>query len=215
MNLSKLTTDILRNFATINQGIYFKEGNVLRTISVMHNIYAKAIVKDMFPKAFPVYDLPEFLNTISLLDRPEFNFLDKWVVMNSGQNKVKYFYSSESVVVSPPDKEMSNEGYDVKFDLTEDHILQIQKASAIMKLKELRISNEGVAIVNSAVPGNEFEINVPVETEIPNLKTIIKIEDLKILPADYKVYIKSGKMINLVSAIPDLNVEYFIAIQQA
>lgn len=213
MNLSKATTEILRNFSTINQGIYFKEGNVIRTISVMHNIYAKAVVGDVFLKSFPVYDLPEFLNTVSILDQPTFVFEDKHLVMSSGKNSVKYFYSSPSVVVSPPDKEMILKDPDVQFDLPESLIVQIQKASAIMKLKELRINNNGVAVINAEVPGNEFEMAVDIQTDIKGLRTIVKIEDLKIIPANYHVNIVNGKMINLVSTTPGLTLEYFIAIQ--
>ena len=42
MNLSDNTLGILKNFAGINNSILVKEGNQLRTISVMKNILAEA-----------------------------------------------------------------------------------------------------------------------------------------------------------------------------
>ena len=44
------TLSILKNFSSINQSILFKEGNKLRTISVMKNILAEATVTEEFSK---------------------------------------------------------------------------------------------------------------------------------------------------------------------
>ena len=50
MNISNETLDILRNFSSINSGLTVKEGNELKTVSAMKNIYAKAIVSENFEK---------------------------------------------------------------------------------------------------------------------------------------------------------------------
>ena len=50
MNISNETLDILRNFSSINSGLTVKEGNELKTVSAMKNIYAKAIVTESFDK---------------------------------------------------------------------------------------------------------------------------------------------------------------------
>ena len=42
MRLSEKTLKILQNFTTINQSLSFKEGNKIRTISVMKNVLAEA-----------------------------------------------------------------------------------------------------------------------------------------------------------------------------
>ena len=44
MKLSDKTLSVLKNFSSINQSILFKQGNKLRTISVMKNILAEATV---------------------------------------------------------------------------------------------------------------------------------------------------------------------------
>ena len=46
MKLSSNTTNILKNFSQINQSILIKEGNKLKTISVMKNILAEAEVEE-------------------------------------------------------------------------------------------------------------------------------------------------------------------------
>ena len=49
MKLSDKTVNILKNFSSINQSILFKEGNKLRTISVMKNILAEAEIDEDIP----------------------------------------------------------------------------------------------------------------------------------------------------------------------
>ena len=62
MNVSDNTLGILKNFAGINKSILVKEGNQLRTISVMKNILAEAQIPEDFPRQFGIYDLNQFLN---------------------------------------------------------------------------------------------------------------------------------------------------------
>ena len=46
MKLSESTLSLLKNFSTINQSILFKQGNKLRTVSVMKNILAEATIAE-------------------------------------------------------------------------------------------------------------------------------------------------------------------------
>ena len=66
MKLSDRTINLLKNFATINQSILFKQGKSLRTISVMKNILAEATIEEELPKDFGIYDLSQFLNGIAV-----------------------------------------------------------------------------------------------------------------------------------------------------
>ena len=66
MKLSDETLSLLKNFSSINQSILFKQGNSLRTISVMKNILAEATIKEDIPTDFGIYDLNQFLNALSL-----------------------------------------------------------------------------------------------------------------------------------------------------
>ena len=71
MKLSDNTLSLLKNFSTINQSIYFKQGTRIRTISVMKNILAEATINEELPKDFGIYDLGQFLNGLSLHNSPE------------------------------------------------------------------------------------------------------------------------------------------------
>ena len=57
MNISNETLDILRNFSSINSGLTVQQGNELKTVSAMKNIFAKAIVSENFDKEHSIYDL--------------------------------------------------------------------------------------------------------------------------------------------------------------
>ena len=81
MKLSETTVNLLKNFSSINQSILFKEGNKLRSISVMKNILAEATVEESFPKDFGIYDLNQFLNGLSLHASPELDFKNNDFVM--------------------------------------------------------------------------------------------------------------------------------------
>ena len=116
MKLSEKTTNILKNFSNINTSILFKEGNVLRTISVMNNIYAEATVDEKFPKDFGVYDLPQFLNGLNLHRQAELNFdNEKYVVIKEGKTRSKFFFAAESTIVTPPDKSINLKEEKIKF----------------------------------------------------------------------------------------------------
>jgi hypothetical protein len=120
MKLSKVTIDILKNLATINQGILFKSGKELRTMNVMKNIFAVAQIPDEIPNDFAIYDLNEFLSTYSLFDGCEVLFKDTMLVFENPGEQIDYHYSSPSVVVSPGDKKIRLPSEDKKFTLTKE-----------------------------------------------------------------------------------------------
>ena len=74
MKLSSHTTSVLKNFATINQNLVIKEGNTITTMSAMKNIVAKADVEETFPQEVAIYDLNEFLASMSLFTSPVLEF---------------------------------------------------------------------------------------------------------------------------------------------
>ena len=55
--------------------------------------------------------------------------------------------------------------FDISFKMTAAQLEQIQKASAVMRLKELDISDKGVRIFNSENPGNEFLTDIGVKAD--------------------------------------------------
>jgi hypothetical protein len=215
MKLSKQTIEVLKNFNGINQGLLFRKGNVLRTMSVMKNIFATAVVADEFPRDFAVYDLSEFLSTVSLFNDPELQFKDEYFVISEGNMRVKYFYSNPSVIVSPPDKNIAMPTPDATFTITKSQLEQILKAAAVMKLKDFAVTQEGLKVFNRNGVGNEYTIEMPIDSEDDTFEYILKVENLKLIPTDYEVAMtKKGIAQFKAEATKETpSLEYFVALE--
>lgn len=215
MKLSKVTIDILKNLATINQGILFKSGKELRTMNVMKNIFAVAQIPDEIPNDFAIYDLNEFLSTYSLFDGCEVLFKDTMLVFENPGEQIDYHYSSPSVVVSPGDKKIRLPSEDKKFTLTKEVFDKIQRSSSVMKLKDISIDCSGITIFNRNAVGNKHHISLNIECNDSSAQTpsFIKVENLKLIPVDYDVVICQKGLTRFTSRSEEYRIEYHIALE--
>ena len=215
MKLSDNTLSVLKNFSTINQSILFKQGNKLRTISVMKNILAEVTIAEEFPKDFGIYDLTQFLNGMGLHHSPELNFeADNYVVIKEGKMRSKYFFADPNVIVTPPDKEISLPSEDVSFELSTDQLDKLLKAAAIYQLPDLSVVGEN-GVVKLLVRDkkndtlNDFSIVVG-ETE-SEFAFNFKVENIKILPGTYGVVVSQKLLSRFTSKNHELT--YYIALE--
>lgn len=213
MQLTKKTIDVLKNFAGINQGILIKEGDVIKTTSQLKHIVAIAKVDNEFTKEFAIYNLPEFLSTLSMFNNPDIKFNDKYMEMNKDAAKAKYYYSPANVIVTPPNKEFKAPPPDLTFHLSKDAFASILKASGIMRLEEVKIDKNGITIFNSNSTGNQYEIELPVDEITEGASAIVKVENLKMIETDYNVSVSTKGVASFVSVDSDL--EYHVQIQVA
>ena len=215
MKLSDKTISLLKNFSSINQSILFKEGNKLRTISVMKNILAEATVSEDFTKDFGVYDLNQFLNGLSLYQNPDLDFKnDGYVVMKEGKSRSKYFFADPNVIVSPPDKDISLPSEDVCFEVSTDQLDKLLKASSIWQLPDLSVVGEA-GVVKLVVrdkkndTSNDFSVIVG-ETD-KEFCFNFKVENIKILPGTYEVVVSQKLLSRFTAKNSDLT--YYIAME--
>ena len=163
MNLSDNTLGILKNFAGINNSILVKEGNQLRTISVMKNILAEAQVPEDFPRQFGIYDLNMFLNGLSLHSDPNLDFEEEsYVTISEGRRKVKYFFADPQVIIAPPEKEITLPTEDICFQLESVTLEKLLKAAAVYQLPDLSAISENGQI-KLLIMNNKF--NLPILTD--------------------------------------------------
>ena len=219
MKLSDKTLSLLKNFSTINQSILFKQGNKLRTISVMKNILAETTIDEELPRDFGIYDLGQFLNGLSLHNSPELDFNeDTYVVIKEGRSRSKYFFADPQVIVTPPEKEMTLPSEDVTFDLSTDQLDKLLKAAAIYQLPDLAVVG-GNGVVKIVVrdkkndTSNDFAITVGETSNYfcKNFSFNFKVENIKILPGNYEVVVSSKLLSRFRSKNQDLT--YFIALE--
>ena len=216
MKLSDKTLTLLKNFSTINQSILFKQGNSLRTISVMKNILAEAQIDEDLPKDFGIYDLGQFLNGMGLHQSPELDFEgdDSYVVIKEGRMRSKYFFADPNVIVTPPDKEITLPSEDVAFELSTSQLDKLLKAAAIYQLPDLSVIGEA-GVVKVLVrdkkndTSNDFSIVVG-ETE-SEFSFNFKVENIKIVPGTYDVVV-SSKLLSRFTC-QNYSLKYFIALE--
>ena len=215
MKLSKSTIDILKNFKEINQSILFKQGNKLRTISVMKNILAEAEVNESFPKDFGIYDLNQFLNGMGLHQNPDLDFENEGhVVIKEGRMRSKYFFADPSVIVTPPDKNLDLPSEDVSFELNTQQLDRLLKAAGIYQLPDLSVIGKA-GVVKILVrdkkndTSNDFAITVG-ETD-KEFVFNFKVENIKIIPGTYDVVV-SQKLLSRFKC-KDYELTYFIALE--
>ena len=218
MKLSEHTIEVLKNFATINQNLVIKEGSTLTTMSAMKNIVAKADVEESFDKEVAIYDLNEFLASISLFTSPILEFNDGFVTIkeeNSPKNSLKYFYSDPSVVTSP-NKTITMPSKEVSFTLNGENLNKLKRAAGVIQAPDLVLEKKDADVFLTVKDkkndtANTFSVDVDTTTEGSNFKFYYKVENLKVMEGNYDVEISSKNISHLKSTNKD--VEYWVALE--
>ena len=215
MKLSDSTLSLLKNFSSINQSILFKEGSKLRTISVMKNILAEATINEEFARDFGIYDLNQFLNGLSLHQKPELDFAnDGYVVIREGRSRSKYFFADPSVIVTPPDKEITLPSEDVCFELTTTVLEKLLKAAAVYQLPDISAVGEA-GVVKLVVRDKKNDTSNAHEEVVGETDATFnfnfKVENIKILPGTYDVVVSQKLLSRFTSKNHDLT--YYIALE--
>ena len=219
MNLSNETVSVLKNFASINQNLVIKSGNNISTMSAMKNIVASAEVKETFPIEFAIYDLNEFLASVSLFDNPTLDFKDDFVVMTENGTALKYWYSDPSVVTTVT-KEITMPECEISFSLENSLLSNVQKAAAVIGGPDmvLEAMDSGVALLKVTdkknATANDYAVKVDVNNDDgKNLpyKFWFKVENLKLLPGKYDIGVSSKNISHFVNT--NVGIQYWIALE--
>ena len=218
MKLSDHTVDVLKNFATINQNLVIKQGSTLTTMSAMKNIVAKAEVEESFDKEVAIYDLNEFLASISLFSSPVLEFNEGFVTIkeeNTPKNSLKYFYSDPSVVTSP-NKTITMPSKEVSFKLNGDNLTKLKRAAGVIGAPDLVLEKKNADVFLTVKDkkndtANTFSIDVDTVADGSDFKFFFKVENLKLMDGDYEVDISSKNISHLASSNKD--VEYWVALE--
>ena len=148
MNLSTETLTLLKNFATIQPNIVFKAGQEVKTIAEAKNIVAKATITETIPQDFGIYDLNDFLSSLSLFTTPVMSFEDdgKSASISEGKSSLKYFFSDESSLTFPQ-KDVAMPATDVSFVLTAETLANLRKATSLLSVSTVSVESQGAGIV--------------------------------------------------------------------
>jgi hypothetical protein len=152
MELSKRTINILKTFSSVNEGLVFKPGNSLRTISSDQGIFIEAEIDEKIPSQFAIADLALFLRNIEAADKTEIELTDKAAILTSSYSRVKYGYGSEKIIKQPPDKSLDDalSRSVADFTVTKDQLSRIVRFIEINNLKSVTVGSDGSKIYMSA-----------------------------------------------------------------
>lgn len=211
MKFSERTLTILKSFAGINKSIQMKEGTVLKTITPEKTLIAIANIPDEIPSEACIYDMSRFLSILSLYDDPDVEFHDKYFIISEGRRRTKYVYADISMIHTPPEKEISIPSEDVVVDVKWDDLQSVLKAAGVLQFSEVAFVGESgkcylKAIDSSNDNADDYDVEIG-ETD-DTFKIIIKTDNLKLLPQDYRVTLCSKG----ISEFRGKDVTYFVAI---
>lgn len=212
MKFSERTLTILKNFASINQSMLFKPGHEVRTISPQKTLIAVATLEDEIPAPACVYDMSRFLSLYSLYTEPEVIFEEKNFIISQGKRRTKYIFANPTMIIAPPEKNYTLSAADVEVNIEWADLQSVIKASGVLQLPEIAFIGEGgvcyLRAVDSENPtADTFGVELG-ETK-DTFQMIIKTENLKLLPQNYKVTL-SSKGISLFEAS---DIRYYVAIE--
>ena len=198
MKINKHTINMLKNFGDINMSIEVKAGNLLRTMSVQKNILAQVEVETTFPQDFALYEVNRFLGAVSLFDDPELEFNAKSVNIGTTKHSADYVYCDPSMIVTPPENNITFPDPEVKFTLTQDSLSQVMRASNVLGTPEIAI--EGGPHPNDSIRIKALDVNndstdtfqvVLDEKSGHTFRFVFKTENMKMVSGNYDVEISS------------------------
>lgn len=220
MKLSNETLAIMKNFAGINSNLLLKAGDRLSTISPAKNVMATAKIAEKFPingsGNFGIYELNDFLSAYSLLESPDINFTDKYLVIEKGNQKIR-FYSADTEMILSPSKESLPVNEDISFSISKDNLDMINKTASVLKASDVAIVSEDNRI--KVIVGdkknntsNNFTIDLGAATTNTEFKVYLKAENLgKLVVTDYTVAVDSKKLSKFTATKG--SIVYYVAIE--
>lgn len=219
MKISSETISILQNFASINNGLQVKAGNILRTISPGKALLASAVVSETFDD-FCVYDLSQFLGTLSLFNDPDVVFEDGYAVITDGNSKVRYVYADPNTIVTVPDRELTIDPA-IKVVIKKENLQKALKAANVLGLPNIVIAGDeqGDVELRATDVKNSTSNQIAVALQGDEIVTspgnsfsmVFKLDNLKIIQDDYVVSIAT----NGISEFVGNTARYFVAVEQA
>ena len=217
MKLSDNTITVLKNFGNINSGIFLKKGKILSTVSAHKNILAKATIPDEISKEFGIYDLNEFLSVISLYKNDlDVDFDSKDLVISGlkGRSKTTYRTCEQTMIVSPPEKDLEMPDAEISISLSESDFKWILDTANVLGSPQITIQSDGTTckvvtldVSNDGAHTQSLELDN--EGSGNKYRMIFKTENIqKVLSGPYDLKVSSKGIAHFKNT--KFPIEYFI-----
>ena len=207
MKITPDSLELLKNFSGINQSILLTTDKKLNTIAESKDVLAQAEISEKFDKEFGIFDLNEFLATLSLFKDPSFKLIDDMFLdikddLKGSRSSCKYYKADSSAIAEMPSTEKILKAIktaEIKFELTEDDLNAILKAAGTLQSKCACVESDGKKISISAFdPDNSTANTYSIEVAKgfgKKFRMIFKTQNLSMLmKGDYQVSISKNKI---------------------
>ena len=217
MKLTPTSLTILKNFASINSGMEFRQGNIQATISPLQQVLAVAELEDTFPETFCVHDMDQFLSIFALFKEPDLEFGDNNVYFKDERSTITYRMCERDMII-PTDVLEINKGLaDVKFSLTAVELAWIVKTSHVLSSPNISVESDGQTVQmvtfnaeDNSVSTNKFQLDV--NGTGSKYKIVFKTEHFSMIPGDYDVEINFKGYAHFKNK--NINLQYWIAFEE-
>ena len=226
LKLSKQTTDILKNFATINQSLIFNQGGEngtkIKTVSGAKNVFGTVTIPEIIPLSFAVYDLNAFLRSgEDLFENPVLSDFTKQSVTIKDENpkkraRTKYNFTDAENVSSSPAKDIKFPTVHTTFDLTDEDLKAVTKSANVLQLPHIGFVADGGELQMKAFDykqpnSNQYSLAV-LDEGVEDFTAFMNVDSLKIIPGNYTVDISAKKIVRFTSKdLPGLL--YYISLE--
>lgn len=188
---------ILKNFASINNSqIIHPDGFKVRNNAKSVVAYYDFANPYAF-EAFGIYEIGELLSVLQAIKDPTLTVKEKFIVLQSESEQIKYFTSPLEVIPDVPDvtKKFAELECEIKFDLPADKLAMIFKMANVLKAKFVFVESDKkdvrLVVANQLESSNnlyEVQLKGVTSNVIPKGEGFkIPLIDMSLLPGDYTV----------------------------
>lgn len=195
IRLSDATMKLLKNYASINNSLFFPKGNTIETMLSSGGVFATATIEEEFPQDFSIYDLSNLLRVLSL---PAFKDCDlvfkedkPFMILEAGKSKIKYFFTSTDFVKPPSGRKIELPSNDFEFIMSDSMFSDFMKTAGVLghthMVVELADKLTHLCATNPEVDtSNDYRIELEPNEHEDYIYTL-DIANLKFIPGDYKI----------------------------
>lgn len=218
MLLSEQTVSVLKNFNSINNGLFFKKGNVLRTVNGGKTIMAEAVIDEEIPSDFGIHELSQLLSIISLHKTPPeliVNGNNLVVKGTDGKSKITYRCCSAEMIKMPPDKKLELPSKDLTFTLESSDLDWIVKSSSVLSAPNIFVASKDGKLQLGAYDSQNDSAHTDTVTlqdyTGSPLFVTFKTENWKMVPGTYDVTLSTKGMAHFQHT--ERKIQYWLALE--
>jgi hypothetical protein len=145
----------------------------------------------------------------------EFDFGENSVNISGDGASATYNYADASMIIAPPEKDITMPNPEVVFELSTTLLSKLQKASSVLSLPDLVLESNGTVVTlnvrDKKNPTSNHFSEVIMDGDGQTYSMNFKMENIKVVKDEYTVYVSSKGLSHFVAK--NKGVEYFIALE--